>query len=150
MDLKLSSEEQVFQQEIRTWFEDVMPEGHPFRGGSIINMSRDEMAEWQATLNSNGWGAIGWPQELGGTGWNDAQKAIFQSEAARVNAPGQSPFGVTMVGPVLCAFGSDEQKAEHLPHILDGSRFWCQGYSEPGSGSDLASLRTAAIRDGDD
>ena len=150
MDLKLSSEEQAFQQEIRTWFEKALPEGHPFRGGSIINMTRDEMAEWQAILNSNGWGAIGWPEEQGGTGWSDPQKAIFQAEAARVNAPGQSPFGVTMVGPVICAFGTDEQKAEHLPHILDGSRFWCQGYSEPGSGSDLASLRTAAVRDGDD
>lgn len=150
MDLKLSAEEQTFQQGIRSWFEEQMPEGHPFRGGSIINMTRDEMAEWQRTLNSNGWGAIGWPAEYGGTGWNDAQKAIFQSEAARVNAPGQSPFDVTMVGPVICAFGTDEQKAEHLPHILDGSRFWCQGYSEPGSGSDLASLRTMAVRDGDD
>jgi len=150
MDLKLSAEEQTFQQGIRSWFEEQMPEGHPFRGGSIINMTRDEMAEWQRTLNSNGWGAIGWPVEYGGTGWNDAQKAIFQSEAARVNAPGQSRFGVTMVGPVICAFGTDEQKAEHLPHILDGSRFWCQGYSEPGSGSDLASLRTMAVRDSDD
>ncbi len=73
-------------------------------------MTRDEMAEWQAILNSNGWGAIGWPEEHGGTGWSDPQKAIFQAEAARVNAPGQSPFGVTMVGPVICAFGTDERE----------------------------------------
>ncbi|MCH1568557.1 MAG: acyl-CoA dehydrogenase family protein [Parvibaculales bacterium] len=150
MELKLSAEEQAFQQEIRTRFEEILPEDHPYRGGSIISMSRDEMADWQNTLNENGWGAIGWPQELGGTDWGDPQKAIFQAEAARVNAPGQSPFGVTMVGPVLCEFGTEAQKAQHLPNILDGSVFWCQGYSEPGSGSDLASLRTAAIRDGDD
>ena len=150
MELKLSAEEQAFQMGIRNWFEEKLPEDHPYRGGSIINMTREEMADWQSILNSNGWGAIGWPEEHGGTGWSDPQKAIFQSEAARVNAPGQSPFGVTMVGPVICAFGTDEQKAEHLPHILEGSRFWCQGYSEPGSGSDLASLRTAAVRDGDD
>lgn len=150
MDLKLTATEQAFQMEIRAWFEKKLPEGHPYRGGSIINMTPEQIADWQATLNSNGWGAIGWPEDCGGTGWTDAQKAIFQSEAARVQAPGQTPFGVNMVGPVICAFGTPEQKAQHLPKILDGSINWCQGYSEPGSGSDLASLRTAAVRDGDE
>ena len=134
MDLQLTAEEKAFQQEVRTWFESVMPEGHEMRGKNLINATREELAWWQNTLNSNGWGAIGWPAEFGGTGWTDPQKAIFQSEAARVNAPGQSPFGVTMVGPVICAFGTPEQKAEHLPKILDGSVFWCPGLFGAGIG----------------
>lgn len=150
MDLKLTAEELAFQGEVRSWFEEVLPEGHPVKGKNFTTQSREETAWWQSQLNDRGWGAVGWPVDDGGTDWNDAKKAIFQSEAARAKAPAQSPFGVTMVGPVICAFGTPEQKAEHLPKILDGSIFWCQGYSEPGSGSDLASLRTAAVRDGDD
>ncbi|MBT5518222.1 MAG: pimeloyl-CoA dehydrogenase large subunit [Rhodobiaceae bacterium] len=150
MDLKLKPEELAFQKEVRDWFETVLPEGHDMKGKTLITQTKEETNWWQAQLHEKGWGAVGWPVEDGGTTWSDPQKAIFQAEAARAQSPHQSPFGVTMVGPVICAFGSPELKAQHLPTILDGSINWCQGYSEPGSGSDLASLRTTAERDGDD
>jgi alkylation response protein AidB-like acyl-CoA dehydrogenase len=150
MDLELKPEELVFQKEVRDWFETVLPEGHDMKGKTLITQTKEETSWWQSQLHEKGWGAVGWPLEDGGTTWSDPQKAIFQAEAARAQSPHQSPFGITMVGPVICAFGSPELKAQHLPSILDGSINWCQGYSEPGSGSDLASLRTTAERDGDD
>ncbi|MDA9230375.1 acyl-CoA dehydrogenase family protein [Alphaproteobacteria bacterium] len=150
MDLSLSPQDLAFQAEVRAWMEETLPEGSPYRGLNLFTQDRAQSAWWQQALNKRGWGCVAWPEEFGGTGWNDAQKQIFSIESARAEAPMQSPFGETMVGPVIYTFGTEEQKAQHLPSIRDGSIFWCQGYSEPGSGSDLASLRTSAVRDGDD
>ena len=149
MDLTFSQEDLAFQAQVRDWLAAVLPDAHPARGKNLFTQSREDTAWWQAELNKKGWGAPAWPTEFGGTGWSEAQRAIFANECARHGAPMQSPFGVTMVGPVIYTFGSQAQKDTHLPKILDGSMFWCQGYSEPGSGSDLASLRTMAVCDGD-
>ncbi len=105
---------------------------------------------WQRTLAAKGWAAPDWPAEHGGPGWSDAQKAIFHEECQAAGAPALLPHNIKMIGPLLIDLGSDEQKRRHLPGILSGDDFWCQGYSEPGSGSDLASLRCAAVADGDD
>ena len=150
MDLSLSKENLDFKADVRGWLEEILPEGSPYRGLNLFTQNREDSAWWQQKLNERGWGCVGWPVEYGGTGWDDAKKQIFSAECARAEAPMQSPFGETMVGPVIYTFGTEQQKDQHLAGIRDGSVFWCQGYSEPGSGSDLASLRTSAIRDGDD
>ena len=149
MDLALTSEEMKFRSDLRSWLSEVLPEGSPRRGKNLFTQSRDDTVWWQQTLNEKGWAASSWPVEYGGTGWSDAQRQIFAQECGRAGAPMQSPFGNTMVGPVIYTFGTDEQKERFLPAILDGSELWCQGYSEPGSGSDLASLKTKAERDGE-
>ena len=105
---------------------------------------------WQRALNKKGWGAPGWPVDHGGPDWTPAQRWIFESESARAGVPNVNVMGVKMVGPVIIGFGSPEQKNFYLPRILSGEDYWCQGYSEPGSGSDLSSLKTRAVRDGDD
>ena len=105
---------------------------------------------WQAILVDKGWAVPAWPEEHGGTGWSITQKYIFGEECARAGAPGLIPLGLRMLAPVIFRYGTDEQKAEYLPKMLTGEHYWCQGYSEPGSGSDLSSLRTKAVRDGDD
>jgi acyl-CoA dehydrogenase len=104
---------------------------------------------WYAALSKRGWVAPYWPVEYGGAGWSPAQRYIFESECSRAGAPRLLPFGIHMVGPVIIKFGSQQQKDFYLPRILSGEDYWCQGYSEPGSGSDLASLKTRAVRDGD-
>jgi alkylation response protein AidB-like acyl-CoA dehydrogenase len=105
--------------------------------------------EWHKALFDQNWIAPSWPKEYGGTGWNLMQQHIFNEENALAGAPMIMPFSIGMVGPVIYTFGTDEQKKQHLPGIMDGSLWWCQGYSEPGSGSDLASLKTSAVQDGD-
>lgn len=115
-----------------------------------FGISRADGERWHKAVYNKGWVAPDWPVEQGGTGWTLRQKQIYSNAMALAGAPMIMPFGIDMVGPVLYTFGNDAQKAEHLPKILDGSVWWCQGYSEPGSGSDLASLKTAAVRDGDD
>jgi alkylation response protein AidB-like acyl-CoA dehydrogenase len=150
MDLKLSAEDLAFQNEVRTWVEATMAKSGMALNKNLFSQTRDETKWWQEQLNAKGWGAVGWPAEYGGTDWTESQRVIFAAECSRGGAPMQSPFGTTMVGPVIYTFGTDALKEQHLPAILDGSQMWCQGYSEPGSGSDLASLRTSAIRDGDD
>ena len=115
-----------------------------------FGISRADGERWHKAVYNKGWIAPDWPIEQGGTGWTLRQKQIYSNAMALAGAPMIMPFGIDMVGPVLYTFGNDAQKAEHLPKILDGSVWWCQGYSEPGSGSDLASLKTAAVRDGDD
>ena len=149
MDLALTSEELNFRSDLRSWLSEVLPEGSPRKGKNLFTQSRDDTVWWQQTLNDKGWAASSWPAEHGGTGWSDAQRQIFTQECGRAGAPMQSPFGNTMVGPVIYTFGTPEQKERFLPTILDGSELWCQGYSEPGSGSDLASLKTKAERDGE-
>ena len=115
-----------------------------------FGISREHGARWHQKLFEAGWIAPTWPKEVGGTDWSPAQQHVFSEELALAGAPMIMPFGVGMVGPVIYTFGTDEQKAQHLPGILDGSIWWCQGYSEPGSGSDLASLKTQAVLDGDE
>jgi alkylation response protein AidB-like acyl-CoA dehydrogenase len=106
--------------------------------------------EWQRILHAKGWVAPDWPVEFGGTGWDDVQRYIFAEEAALAHAPSLAPMGLKMVAPVIMHYGTPEQKAQLLPRILSGEDYWCQGYSEPGAGSDLASLKLRAVRDGDD
>ena len=121
------------------------------RAGELwFTVPREAGARWHRKLYDQGWIAPSWPVEYGGTGWTLAQKHMFSEELTFAGAPEISPFGIGMVGPVIYTFGTDLQKAQHLPGLLDGSVWWCQGYSEPGSGSDLASLKTRAVRDGDD
>ena len=115
-----------------------------------FGISRADGERWHKAVYNQGWIAPDWPVEHGGTGWTLRQKQIYSNATALAGSPMIMPFGIDMVGPVLYSFGNSEQKAQHLPKILDGSVWWCQGYSEPGSGSDLASLKTAAVRDGDD
>lgn len=115
-----------------------------------FGISRADGSSWHHKLYQKGWIAPDWPVEQGGTGWTSTQQHVFSEEMALAGAPMLMPFGLGMVGPVIYTFGNDAQKAQHLPGILDGSTWWCQGYSEPGSGSDLASLKTTAVRDGDD
>ena len=105
---------------------------------------------WQRELHKRGWVAGAWPKEYGGPGWSSTQRLIFEQECAAAGAPHLFPLGIQMVGPVIIGFGSPQQKAHYLPRILAGEDYWCQGYSEPGAGSDLASLKTRAVRDGDD
>ncbi|CAG0993633.1 partial acyl-CoA dehydrogenase, partial [Gammaproteobacteria bacterium] len=113
-------------------------------------IDRDDVLRWQAILHKQGWLATTWPKEYGGPDWTAVERHIFSEECALMSAPRMPPFGLNMLGPVLIKFGSEEQKREILPRILDGSDWWCQGYSEPGAGSDLASLKTKAVRDGND
>ncbi len=145
MNLEFSAEEKAFQQEVRSWLRANKPDFPP-----ALTLSRENTLAWEQTLASKGWLATGWPKQYGGPGWSATQRYIWDTECALANVPYVNPFGVTMCGPVLMAFGSQEQKDEHLPHIVNATRLWCQGYSGPGSGSDLASLKTRADRDGDD
>ena len=150
MDLAFTHQEQVFRDEVRAFLRDKLPEDIRRRvhlgDGSRIN---EDIPRWQKILNQRGWGAPAWPAEFGGTGWSKAQQFIFETECALADAPPQLAFGVKMVAPVLMRFGSPEQQQRFLPRIIAGDDWWCQGYSEPGSGSDLASLKTKAEIDGD-
>ncbi len=151
MFMSLSPEDQRFRDDVRDFIAArLKPE---LRRASSLNVSffadPDIVAPWQAALNERGWVAPGWPAEYGGPGWTATQRWIFESECARAGAPPLSPMGIKMVGPVLMRFGTPAQKNHYLPRILSGEDRWCQGYSEPGSGSDLASLKTRAVRDGD-
>ena len=139
-----------FRREIAEFLETTIARDDRFKNDDLLFSSKESTAKFQAALHDKGWGAPHWPTEYGGCGWSTEQLNIFSEERARVGAPFISPFGLVMVGPVLYTFGSEEQKQQHLPGILSGDVFWCQGYSEPGSGSDLASLKTRAVRDGDD
>ncbi|HEX9647270.1 MAG TPA: acyl-CoA dehydrogenase family protein [Alphaproteobacteria bacterium] len=115
----------------------------------MLELGRDDYDRWHKILNAKGWVAPHWPVEHGGTGWSPVRRYIFDEECALAGAPRVMPFGVNMVGPVIYTFGTEAQKAHYLPRILSNEDWWCQGYSEPGAGSDLAALRTRARRDGD-
>lgn len=149
MDLRFTAEEERFRDEVRAFLRDSLPTRLADKVRHDRTLSRSDMEEWHAILNARGWLATHWPVEHGGTGWSVVQRAIFEDEAARAHAPRIVPFGVNMLGPVLIRYGSAEQQQDILPRILDGRDWWCQGYSEPGAGSDLASLKTRAVRDGD-
>src|ERR1700686_3697834 len=149
MDLRFTPEELAFRDEVRAFFRANLPEG--IRGKLLEgkHLAKDDIVTWQRTLNKKGWAVANWPVEWGGTGWTPVQQYIFQEELQLTPAPQPLGFGVTMVGPVMIAFGAETQKKRFLPRIANLDDWWCQGFSEPGAGSDLASLRTAAKRDGD-
>ncbi|MEL6474733.1 MAG: acyl-CoA dehydrogenase family protein [Pseudomonadota bacterium] len=148
MNLEFSPEEIAFRDEVRTFIEENYPK-HLIGMGTREDLSREDFLAWHKILGEKGWAAPAWPKEYGGTGWTSTQRYIWSEENARVDAVMPLPFGVSMVGPVIYTFGSQEQKDRYLPKILSGEEWWCQGYSEPGAGSDLASLKTTAVRDGD-
>lgn len=149
MQVELSLEDQTFKQEVRAFLAKNLTRDLSERITVGAAASRNVLSVWHKALHRQGWIAVNWPPGYGGTGWTPMQKHIFNEEMALANAPRLSPFGLSMVGPVIYTFGNDEQKARHLPGILSGEVWWCQGYSEPGSGSDLASLKTRAIRQDD-
>ncbi len=149
MNIEFSDAEMAFRDEVRSFLNDNLPEEISERIDGGIEMRREDFTRWHRILYEQGWVAPGWPTEYGGTGWTPIQRYIFDEECAAASAPRVMPFGVSMVGPVIYTFGNETQKAHYLPRILSNEDWWCQGYSEPGSGSDLASLRTRAVRDGD-
>ena len=149
MNVDFSAEEKEFEQEVRTFFETKYPADLKEKSDNGVHWTKEDYVRWQKILYEQGWAAINWPVEHGGTGWTVIQKYIFWREMARVNAPDVIPFGIKMVAPVIYTFGTQEQCERFLPDILATNEFWVQGYSEPGSGSDLASLKTRAVRDGD-
>ncbi|WP_298687575.1 acyl-CoA dehydrogenase family protein [uncultured Sphingomonas sp.] len=150
MDLNFTSEEEAFRAEVRLFLAEQLPARIADKVRTGKRLTKADMVEWHAILNARGWLANHWPVEWGGPGWSVVQRYIFDVETALAHAPRIIPFGVSMLGPVLLEYGSDAQKQHWLPRILDGSDWWCQGYSEPGAGSDLAGLKCAAVRDGDD
>jgi alkylation response protein AidB-like acyl-CoA dehydrogenase len=152
MDTRFSEEELAFQQEVRSFLDEAFDQElqDQLRGAESSPTLKEGMEEWQRRLNTRGWMAPGWPVEYGGTDWSVTQHFIFNCERSRVGAPAPIPFGVTMVAPVIYTYGTDEQKARFLPRILTSEDWWCQGYSEPGAGSDLASLACKAELDGEE
>ncbi|MFL5198316.1 MAG: pimeloyl-CoA dehydrogenase large subunit [Microvirga sp.] len=149
MDLRFTPEETAFREEVREFFRTALPERIRDKLVMGHHASKDELVEWTRILNAKGWAVPHWPVEWGGTGWDPVRQYIFQDEMQQAPAPSPLPFGVSMVGPVIIAFGSEAQKRRFLPRIANLDDWWCQGFSEPGSGSDLASLKTTAKRDGD-
>ncbi len=152
MEFQDTAEEASFRQEVRSFIKGNLPSNIRSYGfmEEESDSERDFLPKWRKALSSNGWIAPHWPKEYGGAGMTPVEQFIFNEEMAEARAPQVGGMGVTMIGPILILYGTDEQKKEHLPRITSGEVQWCQGYSEPGSGSDLASLQTRAVRDGDD
>jgi alkylation response protein AidB-like acyl-CoA dehydrogenase len=149
MDLKFTPEEEKFRDEVRAFFETELPKDISTKLELGRRSSKEDMVRWQKILFKKGWGGPNWPKQFGGTGWNVIEQHIFEEERAAHSAPIQNPFSMKMLAPVMQAFGNAAQQEHFLPRILRADDWWCQGYSEPGSGSDLASLRTSAVRQGD-
>ncbi|UWR21948.1 acyl-CoA dehydrogenase family protein [Sulfitobacter sp. S190] len=149
MDLSYSDADIAFRDEVRSFLAEKLPAHLSDKVREGRELTKADHDEWHAILNDRGWLAPNWPEEHGGAAWDAVKRHIFEEEMAAHNAPRIVPFGLSMLGPVLQKFGSEEQKSYWLPRILSGEDWWCQGYSEPGAGSDLASLKTEAVRDGD-
>ncbi|MBL8674940.1 MAG: acyl-CoA dehydrogenase family protein [Rhodospirillales bacterium] len=149
MRLSFTTEELRFRDEVRTFLRENLPRQLTEKVRRNLQLEREDYLTLHRILFKRGWIAPAWPVEHGGTGWSTTQRYIFQEELAYADTPRIMPFGIQMVGPVIYTFGTEAQKARYLPRILSGEDWWCQGYSEPGSGSDLASLRTRAERQGD-
>lgn len=149
MNLTWTPQERQFREEVRAFATDKLPQDIRDKVLRHQRLERDDYVRWHNILADRGWGAPNWPVEHGGTGWNALQRVIFEVECFKAGAPRLLPFGLSMIGPVLMKYGSAEQQARLLPRIIRVEDWWCQGYSEPGSGSDLASLSTRAVRDGD-
>jgi len=149
MDLEFSSQEEAFREQVRAFLRERLPNRLADKVRTGKRLTKNDLVQWHTILNERGWLANHWPVEFGGPGWTVVERYIFDVETALAHAPRIIPFGVSMLGPVLMKYGSDAQKAHWLPRILDGRDWWCQGYSEPGAGSDLASLKCSAVRQGD-
>ena len=149
MDINYTPEESAFRDEVRAFLNDKLPADISRKVKEHKRLGKEDTVRWQKILNEQGWLALHWPKEHGGTGWSPIQKHIFEEECAEAGAPTVLPFGVNMVAPVIIKFGTQEQKDYYLPRILRSDDWWCQGYSEPGAGSDLAGLSTRAMLDGD-
>lgn len=149
MDLAFTPEEQKFREDIRAWVAENLPKDISHKVHNALELTRDDLQRWAKILGKKGWLGYGWPKEFGGPGWTAIQKHLFEEETALAGAPRIIPFGPVMVAPVIMAFGTPEQHKRFLPGIASGEVWWSQGYSEPGSGSDLASVRTRAERKGD-
>ena len=151
MDLTYTGEDLAFQNEVRAFLKENLTAEikRATEKTTTVFVEKDVAEKWQKKLHEKGWLAYFWPKEYGGTGWTATQRYIFQQECAAAGAPGIIPMGIRYVGPVIFTFGSQAQKDFFLPKILNGEHYWCQGYSEPGAGSDLAGLKTRAVRDGD-
>src|SRR5437764_3393087 len=147
MDPRFTPEELDFRDEVRAFFRANLPTSIRAKPVEGKHLAKDDIVTWQRILNAKGWAVANWPVEWGGTGWTPVQQYIFQEELQQTPAPQPVGFGVTMVGPVIIAFGSEAQKKRFLPGIANLDVWWCQGFSEPGAGSDLASLRTSAKRE---
>ena len=151
MDLNFTAEEVAFRHQVRGFLADSLPADiqHKVLNGLILE--RDDYVRWQRVLHARGWGCASWPAQFGGPGWTSVQQYIFEEECAAAGAPRAIPFGLKMVAPVIMAFGSKAQQDRYLPRILAAEEWWCQGYSEPGAGSDLASVKTRAelVKSGD-
>ena len=146
MDLNFTPQEEAFRAEVRAFLAEKLPTRLSSKVAEGKHLSKADMEEWHAVLNERGWLANHWPEEYGGPGWTAIEKFIFENESAIAHAPRIVPFGVNMLGPVLIKYGNAAQKAYWLPRILNGDDWWCQGYSEPGAGSDLAAVKTTAVR----
>ena len=148
MDLEYTTEEDAFRDEVREFVQTHLDESTRRKVETGLRLAKHDYVDWQKALHRKGWFAAHWPTAYGGPGWTPVQQWIFEEEAARGCAPPTIAFGVNMVGPVILTFGSEAQKKRYLPRILSSDDWWCQGFSEPGAGSDLASLKTRAVRDG--
>ena len=149
MELVLNPEESAFQKEVRDFLRTSIPPEIKRKVDLGLKLVKDDYVVWQKILHERGWIAPSWPKEYGGPGWSPVQRYLYEEELAAASSPRLITFGLKMLGPVLVEFGTDDQKARYLPRILSSEDWWCQGFSEPGSGSDLASLSTRAVRDGD-
>ena len=146
MDLAFTLEEQKFREETRAWVHENLPKAISDKVHNALRLTRDDLQQWARILGKKGWLGYGWPTQFGGPGWTAIQKHLFEEETALAGAPRTIPFGPVMVAPVIMAFGNAEQQQRFLPGIASGEVWWSQGYSEPGAGSDLASLKTRAER----
>ena len=149
MDLNFTPEEQAFRAHIRQWVAEHLPKDISHKVHNALRLNKDDLQRWARLLGKQGWHGWAWPKQFGGPGWNAVQRHLFEEECALAGAPRVVPFGPVTVAPVIMAFGSREQQERHLPGIMSGDVWWSQGYSEPGSGSDLASVKTRAERRGD-
>ena len=149
MDIQFTPAEVAFREEVRAFLRDRLPADIAARGRQGKRFNKEDQVTWMRLLNERGWLAASWPVEFGGTGWGAVEKHIFDEECYAFGAPWVVPFGVNMVAPVIIKFGTPEQQARFLPRILSAEDWWCQGYSEPGAGSDLAAVKMRAVRDGD-
>ena len=150
MEINFTDSDLKFRDEVRAFLKDEYPSHVKHKQDNGIELSKQDMIDFHKSVSAKGWMGYNWPVEYGGTGWTTTQIYIFQTEFGLAGCPPLLAFGVSMVGPVIYTFGNEEQKAKFLPDILNFDTWWCQGYSEPGSGSDLASLKTKAVRDGDE
>ncbi len=150
MDLSFTPAQETFRRQVRAWLGEALPPALRAKADVDAQFSHDESMAWHHILADKGWVAPHWPKEHGGPGFDAAERFIFSEELEMAGTPTLSPFGLSMVGPAIMQFGTPQQQQRYLPKILTGEEVWCQGYSEPGAGSDLASLRTTAVEDGDD